>query len=679
MKKFYSILIALAISISAFAQTSPGWSAQYKGVLLQGFSWDSYADTQWTKLESQADELSQYFNLIWVPQSGNCNTTSNVMGYMPVYYFNQNSSFGTEAELRSMINTFKSKGTGIMADVVVNHRNNLGVNGSWVDYPAEIYNGVTYQMTPQDITNNDDGGSTRNWATTKGITLSANNDEGEDWNGCRDLDHKSLNVQNIIKAYTKYLVQDLGYTGFRYDMVKGFNANHVGDYNDAAGVQYSVGEYWSSASDISNWITNTNYRSGAFDFQFRYAVRDAINNNNWTLLGNNQYLVNNNFSSGSFKRYAVTFVENHDMQDRGTTQGYTPDPILKDTLAANAFLLAMPGTPCVFLPHWKACKQDIKLMIDARKAVGISNTSVYTQLLSLSQRYAVKVTGDNGELVAVVGPLASGYPPSSDVVEIINGYHYRYFVTKASEMVFADKASGKYDTGIIVKLTAASNDANAQVVYTLDGTTPTVNSTKVASGSLIPVNATSKLTLGLLSNGTVTKIVTRDYTIGPASINYETPPRGYTYHAYFIAPSTWDIDTRVYAWAWIDKGANYTPDNNATWPGDKVHVYRIGKASTGGYVWEWCYYGTQTVPPAYIIFNNGNSGVGTNQTANMVFTDGGWYNMNTTSSNPTLDIQGISSNAPTNNLWYTITGIAFKQQPTQKGIYIHNGKKMIIR
>ena len=42
----------------------------------------------------------------------------------------------------------------------------------------------------------------------------------------------------------KYLVDDLGYTGFRYDMVKGYDGSHVADYNQAAGVEYSVGEYW---------------------------------------------------------------------------------------------------------------------------------------------------------------------------------------------------------------------------------------------------------------------------------------------------------------------------------------------------------------------------------------------------------------------------------------------------
>ena len=258
MKKNLNAMLAALAFVPCTALAQQGWQDNYQGVMLQGFSWDSYVDTQWSNLESQSDELSKYFSLIWVPQSGNCNSSWNVMGYTPVYYFDQNSSFGTEAQLRSMISTFKAKGTGIIADVVVNHRNNLGVNGSWVDYPVETYKGKTYQMTSTDITSNDDGGATKTWADANGYTL-GNTDEGEDWSGCRDLDHKSTNVQTIIKAYEDFLLNDLGYTGFRYDMVKGFAASHIKDYNTACKVPFSVGEYWSSNSAISNWIDNTSW------------------------------------------------------------------------------------------------------------------------------------------------------------------------------------------------------------------------------------------------------------------------------------------------------------------------------------------------------------------------------------------------------------------------------------
>ena len=124
MKHFiYSLLILLAAPLTTLAQ---GWPANYGGVMLQGFFWDSYDASQWTKLESQAGDMKGYIDLIWVPQSGKCLESSQVMGYLPYYFFNQNSSFGTEAQLRSMIATFKNNNIGTIADVVVNHHNKIG-------------------------------------------------------------------------------------------------------------------------------------------------------------------------------------------------------------------------------------------------------------------------------------------------------------------------------------------------------------------------------------------------------------------------------------------------------------------------------------------------------------------------------------------------------------------------
>ena len=189
MRHFYTLLAALLLlPLSSKAQ---GWQPNYGGVMLQGFYWDSYDDTKWTTLERQADELSQYFSLIWIPQSGNCGNHLS-MGYDDLYWFNNyNSSFGTEAELRSMIAAFKAKGLGTIADVVINHRQTLS---TWFDFPTEIYKGVTYQLTSTDIVADDDNGATAAEAAKKGVSLSANNDTGEGWNGMRDLDHASPNV-----------------------------------------------------------------------------------------------------------------------------------------------------------------------------------------------------------------------------------------------------------------------------------------------------------------------------------------------------------------------------------------------------------------------------------------------------------------------------------------------------
>ncbi len=433
MKKLFSLIVCTLATLSLSAQ---GWPAQYEGVMLQGFYWDSYSQSQWTKLEKQADELSQYFTLVWLPQSGNCGGKS--MGYDDLYWFpgHYNSSFGTESELRSLISTFKQKGIGTIADVVINHRRNVS---NWVDFPKETYNGVTYQLTSTDICANDDGGKTKTWATQNGYSLSSNNDTGEGWDGMRDLDHKSENVQKSVKAYLKMLLNDLGYVGFRYDMVKGYSGQYTQLYNNDAQPQFSVGECWDGTNTIKNWIEATGRTSAAFDFQFRYTVRNAANNGNWARLAQqndgNWPLVSANYQSGNYRQYAVTFVENHDTEKRSNA---AQDPLKKDTLAANAYLLAMPGTPCIFLTHWIDCKQSIKAMIDVRRFAGIQNTSSYSIVQANNKNYAAfSSEGSKSKLLVVVGDTKL-YTPESSWTKVLEGYHFAYYLDQNANTAWVD-------------------------------------------------------------------------------------------------------------------------------------------------------------------------------------------------------------------------------------------------
>ena len=680
MKKLLkTLLLTLAMPLAAQAQ---GWPTSYEGVMLQGFYWDSFKETRWTKLQKQAPDYNGYFSLVWLPQSGKTNGGQS-MGYDPYYFFNHNSSFGTTDELRSLINTFRTNHIGAIADVVINHHQTNG----WWSFPRETYGSETYQLQTTDIVANDDsqntGYTTAAQAARDGITLSSNYDEGDDFSAMRDLDHKSANVQRIVKAYLKFLVNDLGYIGFRYDMVKGFNGSHVGNYNDAANVNFSVGEYWDNSTRISNWINSTGKRSGAFDFQFKYVVNNAANSGNWSKLGQanpfgDMPLINNN----AYRRYAVTFLENHDTEVR--PNGESNGPLTRDTLAANAYMLAMPGTPCVFYKHYKVYPDQIKAMIDARKAAGISNVSNYTPYRSATSYYGCIVNGTKADLLVLVG---SGYsePASNRFIKVLSGHHYAYYLSPVAETAFADKPSGSYTQSFSTMLTAVTATAGARLVYTLDGSTPIASSPQVASGTRVAINkvegSTVTLKVGLLIGGSVSNIITRTYTFpAPEQVSFQTPPAGYTWNAYFIAPTSWDADTEVHAWAWASTTSNYSPDDNAKWPGDRMHVYRVGQASGGRYIWQWCYYGTKTVAPKFIIFNNGNSGIGTNQTRDMTFTNGGWYDINTTTANPALGVDCVTT-APTHegcDFYYTLDGLRINK-PTKKGIYIYKGHKIVVR
>ena len=62
-KKLFTLLLSSLFALHSNAQ---GWPSNYDGVMLQGFYWDSFGDTKRTKLESKADELSKYFDIVWV-------------------------------------------------------------------------------------------------------------------------------------------------------------------------------------------------------------------------------------------------------------------------------------------------------------------------------------------------------------------------------------------------------------------------------------------------------------------------------------------------------------------------------------------------------------------------------------------------------------------------------------
>lgn len=671
MKKIYFTLIALLASINMFAQ---GWPANYSGVMLQGFSWDSYDYSQWTVLEKQADDMKGFIDLVWLPQSGKCIETTQVMGYKPYYYFNQNSSFGTEAELRSLIAKFKANGIGAIADVVVNHRNTDG----WFTFPAETYNGVTYQMSSTDICKNDDNESTATQAKKDGVSLSNNSDEGTDFGGCRDIDHKSENVQKIIKAYLKFLKEDIGYTGFRYDMVKGFSGTHVADYNDATGVEFSVGEYWDVNQSIINWINKTNKKSAAFDFQFRYNVRDAIgvkDNNivsspNWSKLKRDYNLMHD----PTYRQYAITFVENHDMQYRSKDEPL--DPLKRDTLAANAYMLAMPGTPCVFQPHWRAYKQEIKSMIEARKLAGITNMSNYTNKMAQITCFANETTGNKAKLIVVVGNNTKAYTPGTDYAQILEGYHYRYYLSKSAETAWCNIPSGEYEAGFKAKLTAVSQNSNAKLVYTTDGTDPTAKSKQVATGNTINIDETCTLKVGLLSNGTVTGIRTYNYTVKA----FEP----YTITVYANADQVTNWGSTMYFYAWNTSG-----ELTEKWPGTAVTATK----TLNGKKWYYMDFKIKSKDAIVnIIFNQGKD---KKQSVDMnAGNSTKFYEITTAQSNgkytckdvtaiwaPPTGITGTPtiSNTTTDNAWYTLSGMKLGKKPAKSGVYIHQGKKVIIR
>lgn len=652
LKELLSVLaLLLLVAPKTKAEGEYAWPAQYGGVMLQGFYWDSYDDSNWTNLSAQAGELSDYFDLIWVPNSGKCSSDPS-MGYNPVYWFtNHNSSFGTESELREMIKTFKMFGTGIIEDVVVNHRDGVS---TWTDFPTETYNGVTYEWGPWAICQDDEVAGAEGQETPTGAK-----DTGDNFDGCRDLDHTNAKVQEGIKAYLDFLKNDLGYAGWRYDMVKGYGGEFVGMYNESAKAAYSVGEFWDNYDAITAWIEKTNRQSAAFDFPFKYAANEAFSSRDYSKLvwARNGSL---NQPAGlvhmdTYQRYAVTFIDNHDTYRDGSK-------FTGDVVAANAYMLCSPGTPCVFFMHWLQNKNAIKKLIEIRKSVGITNQSSVTVLEGTQQRYVAKVTGSKGELVIKIG--LGSYTPAGYTEDdrVANNSFYGIWTktpiealeTLHPEVTFSPDG-GYYAGGVTVTLTAenVAEGKTASIAYTTDGSTPSVsNGTKVASGTNLDITANTTLkAVVIVDNEVVSAVKTATYkTKREPVVVYLMKPEWSTVNFY----------------AWGDEIAD--TDLLGKWPGTTMTETVTVKDT------EWYSY---AAPEQYdrinIIFNNG-----TDQTVNIEDVEGTHFYKLDATSGKTITVTDVTDEyyeATVSNA-VAETAVSVYPNPATETVYVNAAKEV---
>jgi alpha-amylase len=79
--------------------------------------------------------------------------------------------------------------------------------------------------------------------------------------------------------------------------------------------------------------------------------------------------------------------------------------------------------------------------------------------------------------------------------------------------------------------------------------------------------------------------------------------------------------------------------------------------------------------PTYIIFHNGNGG----QTSDLDFKNGGYYNESGAIQGVVTGIEEVRKVMPEGrgNVWYDLRGRRLTGEPTTKGIYIYQGKKIL--
>lgn len=445
--------------------------SECEDVMLQAFYWNSYSDqtyggTKWSQLKPQAEEIADYFDLVWLAPSCQAN---DQMGYLPKVYSNQNSAWGMRAELNQLIKALHEGGAKVLADVVINHAAN---KSSWVDFMTQDF-GDYGKFEPQNtwITSTDE-------AKNNGYTVGPNADDGQheaNYPSARDWDHKNTQVQAMCKAYLKWLKGFMHYDGYRFDYCGGYHVSHVNDYVSAAKPYFSVMEYWDgNASNLKQRIDQAGKNTLTFDFSAYYnALQNGVAKSSYA------GCKNAGLRGQGYSKYAVLFADNHDTFNRngssdpvdvgGSKDGQTTIANRDLMLQCNAYILSMPGVPCVFWPHWYKYKSEIKAMIHARKSAGIHSESTIEEQ-SGSGWYKATVHGKAGNVVLYLGSAASESAPAGYKQAIKEGKVAMYYTgdeTRDIENVQAAPRSEKFmlNGQLFIRCGERIYDAQGRIVY----------------------------------------------------------------------------------------------------------------------------------------------------------------------------------------------------------------------
>ena len=221
------------------------------GVMLQAFYWDcpkleNREHQWWAFIKSRLPSIAQAgFTALWFPPANKAAGWKS-MGYDPYDYydlgeFDQKGGaptwFGSKAELLDLIQSAHALGLQVYADLVFNHNsggdaqelNPIGGRSRWTKFDPES------------------GKFPRDWKCF-------HPSQYETWDGATfgdmpDLCHRTPLVYTELINYARWLLEEIGFDGFRYDMVKGYGGWMVRSIQELRALRgsssfkpYAVGE-----------------------------------------------------------------------------------------------------------------------------------------------------------------------------------------------------------------------------------------------------------------------------------------------------------------------------------------------------------------------------------------------------------------------------------------------------
>jgi alpha-amylase len=370
-----------------------------RDIILQAFHWnlvktkgtgtmDGETKSWYKTLEAMAARISELgFTVVYLPPpwiDDSLWEKDGKHGGGEGYFwrdFDLNSRYGTKEELTNLVNALHRFGVKVIVDIVLNHRDRMRMQTDIWPYPGPHWRAM-----------GDDTG---------GAFLDGSSD--------LHLDHPEV-YSRFYKALSE-LQNDVHVDGWRWDFVWGYHPHDVFELiRDTEKTEYlSVGEYWQSGSipedpmfmryggcersRLIGWAKESG--SCVFDM----VLKRELNTGNPS---NFKYGINCS-ESAEDRAATVTLVDNHDTgaSPSSPANGWGQKvweclPEFKSR--AYAFILTMPGTPCVYWPDlfdWDIT--EIKELIQIRKKAGITASSKWIDLTTKHTGFAGIVCNEKGE------------------------------------------------------------------------------------------------------------------------------------------------------------------------------------------------------------------------------------------------------------------------------------------
>ena len=193
---------------------------------------------------------------------------------------------------------------------------------------------------------------------------------GVDYLMAADVDYENKNVRHEMKEWGSWLINDIGFDGYRLDAVKHIDSNFLSEWmthiqkNSNKDV-FFVGEAWiENSMGLKFYLTSLgNKNMDLFDFPLRNAFSSmSYGTLNMASLDSVGFVNDPMYGDRS-----VMFVDNH---DTGREENSHKAPIMHREMQAYSYMLTRAkGSPMVFWKHLyrSDLKQDLIRLLEVRK------------------------------------------------------------------------------------------------------------------------------------------------------------------------------------------------------------------------------------------------------------------------------------------------------------------------